>query len=126
MTEFDALRKEEPYDPEQVDRWRPGLRESALFSRNTIHDQNNRVTEGRASVHGWRSTFRSWAASKGISFEVAEAALAHMGGPLKQAYQRSDLREIRRGVMEAYAQFLSGEDHETGNVVSFASGATRA
>ena len=68
------------------------------------------------------STFRSWAASQGISFEVAEAALAHMGGPLKQAYQRSDLREIRRGVMEAYAQFLSGEDDETGNVVSRRSG----
>jgi integrase len=93
--------------------------DGAPISRNTIHDQCDRVTGGRASPHGWRATFRSWAASHGISFEVSEAALAHMGGPLKQAYQRSDLREIRRGVMNAYAQFLSGEDAETDNVVPF-------
>ena len=96
-----------------------GERDGAPISRNTIHDQCNRVTDGRASPHGWRATFRSWAASRGVSFEVGEAALAHMGGPLKQAYQRNDLRDIRRGVMEAYAQFLSGEDAETGNVVNF-------
>ena len=34
MTEFDALRKDDGYDPELVDRWQPGLRESALFDRN--------------------------------------------------------------------------------------------
>jgi integrase len=103
-----------------------GQHDDAPISRNTIHDQCDRVTEGRASPHGWRATFRSWAASQGVSFEVAEAALAHMGGPLKQAYQRSDLREIRRKVMEAYAQFLSGEDANADNVVNFASGARRA
>ena len=99
-----------------------GQRDGAPISRNTIHDQCDRVTEGRANPHGWRSTFRSWAASQGVSFEVAEICLAHAGEELQKAYQRSDILGERRKVMERWSKFLSGEDHETGNVVSFASG----
>jgi integrase len=94
-----------------------GGRDGPPISRTTVFDTCERVTGGRASPHGWRATFRSWAASRGISFEVSEAAPAHMGGPLKQAYQRSELREIRRGVMNAYAQFLSGENETGDNVI---------
>ena len=34
MTEFDALAKKEGFKPGLAGRWRPGLRESALFDRN--------------------------------------------------------------------------------------------
>ena len=103
-----------------------GQHDGAPISRNTIHDQCARVTEGKASPHGWRATFRSWAASQGVSFEVAEICLAHAGEKLQKAYQRGDLLAERRKVMERWSAFLSGEDHETGNVVAFASGARRA
>ena len=53
MTEFDALRKEEPYDPQLVDRWRPGLRESALFDRNAIHEIHRMAREGIYDIRGF-------------------------------------------------------------------------
>jgi integrase len=97
-----------------------GQRDGAPISKNTIRNQCDRVTGGRASPHGWRATFRSWAASQGISFEISEICLAHAGEKLQKAYMRGDLIAERRRVMELWSRFLSGEDAETGNVVSFA------
>src|SRR5829696_4404627 len=53
MAEFDALRKEERYDPELVDRWQPGLRESALFDRNAIHEIHRMAREGIYDIRGF-------------------------------------------------------------------------
>src|SRR4029077_15452201 len=53
MTEFDALRKEEPFDPELADRLRPGLRESALFDRNAIHEIHRMAREGIYDIRGF-------------------------------------------------------------------------
>lgn len=68
---------------------------------------------GRPAVpHGLRSTFRDWAAER-TSYErdMAEIALAHtVGSAVERAYRRSDIIEKRRGMMAAWAQFLSGED----------------
>jgi integrase len=97
----------------------PGHRDGSAISRTTVYDQCDRVTGGRASPHGWRATFRSWAASQGVSFEISEMCLAHAGEKLQKAYQRGDLIGERRKVMERWAQFLSGEDAETDNVVRF-------
>jgi len=57
--------------------------------------------------HGWRSTFRSWAADQGVVREVAEAALAHQVKGVEGAYQRSDLFNRRREVMEAWASYIA-------------------
>ncbi|MDP9056183.1 MAG: integrase arm-type DNA-binding domain-containing protein [Pseudomonadota bacterium] len=74
------------------------------------------------TVHGFRSAFRDWAAEKmpTIPAMVAEMALAHrVGTATEQAYLRSDLRDMRRALMEAWGRFaapsLSGE---IDNVVS--------
>src|SRR5215208_3385677 len=53
MTEFDALRKEEGYDPELVDRWHPGLRESATFDRNAIAEIQRAAREGIYDIRGF-------------------------------------------------------------------------
>ncbi|MGZ8622254.1 MAG: FMN-binding glutamate synthase family protein [Solirubrobacterales bacterium] len=53
MTEFDALAKEEGFRPEQVGRWRPGLRESALFDRNAIHEIHRMAREGIYDIRGF-------------------------------------------------------------------------
>ena len=61
-----------------------------------------------ATVHGFRSSFRDWAAEE-TSFprEVAEAALAHVvGDATERAYRRGDALEQRRRLMTAWAEFL--------------------
>lgn len=72
-----------------------------------------------AVPHGLRSTFRQWAAERGYPREVSELALAHfVGTEVERAYQRSDMIERRRAMMEAWANFLTGA--EVGNVVQLA------
>lgn len=62
-----------------------------------------------AVPHGFRSSFRDWCAETGKDRELAEAALAHTVGGVEGAYFRSDLFKRRRGLMDAWAQFLTGE-----------------
>ncbi len=62
------------------------------------------------TVHGFRSSFRDWAAESGFSHEVSEAALAHMvENKVERAYRRTDLFERRREVMTAWSKFLMME-----------------
>ena len=59
-----------------------------------------------ATVHGFRSAFRDWAAEQtSVSREVAEAALAHtLENKVEAAYRRTDLFEKRRVLMEQWAK----------------------
>ena len=61
--------------------------------------------------HGFRSTFRTWCSDVAhVEFEVAESCLSHrVGNAVSRAYNRSDMLERRRPVMERWAAFLSGE-----------------
>ena len=66
---------------------------------------------GIAAVpHGFRSSFRDWAAEQtNTPREVVEAALAHtVQNPTEAAYARSDLFERRRRLMDDWAAYLSG------------------
>ena len=73
---------------------------------------------GIAAVpHGFRSTFRDWAAEEtDHPREVIEAALAHgVRNRVEAAYARSDLFERRRALMNDWARYLAqgtGEDLE--------------
>lgn len=60
------------------------------------------------TVHGWRSTFRDWIGeTTNFPADVAEAALAHaIGNAVQRAYQRGDLLDKRRDLMEAWARYL--------------------
>jgi integrase len=61
------------------------------------------------TTHGFRSTFRDWAAERSeFPAEVAEMALAHVvGDKVEAAYRRGDLFEKRRQIMEAWCRFCS-------------------
>jgi integrase len=61
-----------------------------------------------ATAHGFRSTFRDWAAERtAIPSEVAEMALAHaVGDQTEAAYRRGDLFEKRRELMSLWAKFI--------------------
>ena len=63
----------------------------------------------KATVHGFRSTFRDWCADTGKAREIAEAALGHVVGGVEGAYFRSDMFDRRRRLMEAWAAFVTGE-----------------
>ena len=68
-----------------------------------------RMGRSDLTVHGFRSSFRDWAADR-TSFpsEVAEMALSHtVGSKVEAAYRRSDLFEKRRRLMSSWASFLS-------------------
>ncbi len=61
-----------------------------------------------STVHGFRSSARSWMAESGVPAEVAEACLAHVPrSQVVQAYQRSDLLERRAEVMQAWSEYVT-------------------
>jgi integrase len=61
------------------------------------------------TVHGFRSTFRDWAAERtNYPGELAEMALAHaVGSKVEAAYRRGDLFEKRRRLMADWAMFCA-------------------
>ena len=61
------------------------------------------------TVHGFRSSFRDWAAeSTGFPHEVCEMALAHtIAKKAEAAYRRGDLFEKRRKLMDAWAGYCA-------------------
>ena len=62
----------------------------------------------RATVHGFRASFRTWALEQtDAPWAVAEAALAHsLGDSTQQAYIRGDAYTKRRKLMGQWAQYL--------------------
>ena len=65
----------------------------------------------RATVHGFRSSFRTWASEQtDAPHAVMELSLAHtVGTAVEQAYARSDLLARRRKLMQQWADFLSAD-----------------
>jgi integrase len=97
----------------------PGERGPALSSTAFLV-LLRRMERGELTAHGFRSSFRTWAAEM-TSFprEVVEAALAHVvGDKVEAAYQRGDLFEKRRKLMDAWAAYCD-QPSSTGDVVPF-------
>ena len=84
----------------------PGAKAGAPMSDMTLtkslRDRNLAVT-----VHGFRSSFRDWAAdATAYPAEVAEAALAHsVGDATIAAYKRTDFLAKRRGLMADWGEY---------------------
>lgn len=72
------------------------------------------------TVHGFRSTFRDWAAeTTNFPNEVCEMALAHtIPGKVEAAYRRGDLFLKRRRLMDEWSRFCRGEKVDAANRVS--------
>jgi integrase len=62
-----------------------------------------------AVPHGFRSTFRDWAAEQtAYPDEIRKIASGHtVGDAVKEAYQRTDLLEKRRQLMSEWANFIA-------------------
>jgi integrase len=70
------------------------------------------------TVHGFRSAFRDWAAERtAFPREVAEKALAHaVRDKVEAAYQRGDLFDKRRELMDAWALYCVSALNQSNNV----------
>ncbi len=62
------------------------------------------------TIHGFRSTFRDWAAeTTNFPNEMVEMALAHIiENRVEAAYRRGDLFAKRRELMDAWAAWCEG------------------
>jgi integrase len=86
----------------------PGLRHKPM-SDMTLSKVLHTATNQAATVHGFRSSFRDWAAEcTGTAGDVVEAALAHtIESRVEAAYRRTNYLEKRRLLMDAWASYLS-------------------
>lgn len=89
-----------------------GVALSDMALTKTLRDMGLACT-----AHGFRSSFRDWAAEQtSAPGEVAEAALAHaVPSAVEAAYKRTDFFDRRRELMDAWGRFATGED--SGEVV---------
>lgn len=87
----------------------PGLRRRPLSDMTLTKVLRNAISS-RATVHGFRSSFRDWAAEKkDVRREVAEAALAHtIRNKAEAAYRRTDYLKERRALMARWGAFVTG------------------
>jgi len=73
-----------------------------------------------AVPHGFRSSFRDWAAEQtNYPDEIRKAVSGHtVGDSVKEAYQRTDLLDKRRELMNAWANFLDHLPQEISSIVT--------
>lgn len=85
----------------------PGVSGRAM-SNMTLLKVLRRMDEP-VTVHGFRSSFRTWVAeATNFPGEVAEAALAHQNpNEVERAYQRGPLLDKRRKLMEAWGAYCA-------------------
>ena len=90
----------------------PGQKPGRPLSDMTLAAVLKRMKRDDITVHGFRSTFRDWAAEKtDVPREIAELCLAHsVGNAVERAYRRSDLFDKRRQLMTAWANFVTSGD----------------
>ncbi len=83
-----------------------------------------RMDRNDITAHGFRSTFRDWAAEMtAYPDTVVEMALAHaIGNAVEAAYRRGDLFEKRRRLMRDWAEFCDGVSIAASNALPIRAG----
>jgi integrase len=96
----------------------PGRSNGAFINQDAMADVLAKLRPG-FTVHGFRSTFRDWAAeTTGYPNHVVEMALAHtISNGVEAAYRRGDLFEKRRLLMADWANYCASPPVRTGEVV---------
>ena len=80
------------------------------LSENTFSKMLSTL-EVDAVPHGFRASFRTWAAEDtSASHAAMELSLGHtVGSAVEQAYSRSNLLAQRRTLMQAWSDYVGGE-----------------
>ena len=87
----------------------PGSRDGRPISNMAMTMTLRRMGRGDLTAHGFRSTFRDWAAERtNFPAELAEMALAHMvGSKVEAACRRGDMFDKRRRLTDAWCEFCA-------------------
>lgn len=104
----------------------PGQRKGKPLSNMSMSMCLRKLQHADLTVHGFRSTFRDWAAEEThYPNIVAEQALAHVvGNAVEAAYRRGDLLEKRRALMADWAAYCTAKPLD--NVVNINEGRVAA
>jgi integrase len=96
----------------------PGGKKGKPLSNMAMLAVLKRMGRNDLTAHGFRSTFRDWAAERtNFPREVVEMALAHtIENKVEAAYRRGDLFQKRRQLMDAWARFCHVR-HAVGEVI---------
>ncbi|WP_330892888.1 tyrosine-type recombinase/integrase [Ferrovibrio sp.] len=96
-----------------------GRNKDAPLSNMAMLKLLERMGRDDLTVHGFRSTFRDWAAERTTyPREVAEQALAHaIPDKVEAAYRRSDLFDRRRQMMTEWARYIDTPQAKGGKVI---------
>jgi integrase len=87
----------------------PGVQTRKALSNQSLMDTLDRLGAGDYTVHGLRASFKTYCGDHGVPRELAERALAHrVGNAVEAAYDRTDLLERRRPLMQQWAEHLAG------------------
>ena len=86
----------------------PTIQDRELSDTTLIKVLRSTGLAERATVHGFRTSFRTWTLEHtDAPWAVAEAALAHgLGNQVEKSYARSDLFDRRRELMQAWADYV--------------------
>jgi integrase len=97
-----------------------GARADRPLSNMALLMTLRRMERGDLTTHGFRSTFRDWAAeTTGYPREVAEMALAHaVSDKVEAAYRRGDLFAKRRRLMADWARYCISPPRRNGEVLA--------
>ena len=87
----------------------PGARAGRPLSDMSLLMQLRRMGMGQFTAHGFRSSFRTWAAeATNFANHVCEQALGHViASAVEAAYQRGSLLKKRRELMDAWATYCT-------------------
>jgi integrase len=102
-----------------------GARGGGLWGMAMAEELKDLVPPTVATIHGFRSTFKDWAAEQtAYPNELSEMALAHtVADKVEAAYRRGDMREKRRRLMQDWSDYCAGNSSVGENVVPLRSGA---
>jgi integrase len=97
-----------------------GGKRGRRLSNNALLALLKRMGWTDITTHGFRSTFRDWAAERtNYPREVAEMALAHaVSDKVEAAYRRGDLFEKRRRLMNEWAAFCGKRKAHGGKIIT--------
>jgi integrase len=114
-----ALLRKLPRDPESDFVFISPMAKGEPLSNMALLATLKRMDRTDLTAHGFRSTFRDWAAeTTAYPDAVVEMALAHaIGNAVEAAYRRGDLFEKRKRLMADWASYCASDSRREAEVV---------
>ena len=86
----------------------PSPYSGGVLSQKTLPNLCRKLGLG-GTPHGFRGSFATWCADKGVPQELTEAALAHTPAAIVRAYTHTDYLARRKRLMDAWSDEITGK-----------------